>query len=346
MRVFLSASQDATIYQRYPLNNSGLDEILEVGKVIKPLDTTSMYASGSARFLISFDTASFSAYPTSSRYYLNFYIANAENVKRYQQLQVLPISSSWVEGSGFFYQDIKNVQDGVTWDLANANTSWSLAGADYLTSTSSTYVVQQANLQDIKIDVTNILQPFANGTNTFEWNGLLVKFPTVDETSSINTGNIKVFSSNTHTVFAPKLEVVWDSQTFVTGTLKPIPNGNVSIIPKNLGHEYTLGEVDKVYFVVRDPYPDKRFDAVQRYRNVYYLPSQSYYRITDEVSGVKIHDFDQYSAISCDASGSYFILDTNGLDVDRYYKLDIKIKSGSLVYYPEFSYSFKVTVNG
>lgn len=346
MRIYLSASQDSTIYQRYPTNNAGLDEILEIGKVLKPLDTSVMYASASARLLISFDTSSFSQYPTSSRYYLNFYIANAHDIKRYQRLDVYPISRSWVEGSGYFYQDIKNVQDGVAWTLADGNTSWSMAGGDYLSTPSSSYIMQKFGEQDIKIDVTNIMQPIASGTHGYAWNGLLVKFPLVDETSSINTGNVKVFSSNTHTVFSPKLEIVWNSQTFTTGSLKAIPSSNVTINPRNLKHSYTVGESDKVYFVVRDPYPDKRYDAVQRYRNMYYLPSQSYYRITDEVSGVVLHDFDSYSAINCDASGSFITLDTNGLEIDRYYKLDLKVVTGSLVFYPEFEYSFRVDTHG
>ena len=108
---------------------------------------------------------------------------------------------------------------------------------------------------------------------------------------------------------------------------------------------YTAGEVDKVYLVIRDLYPDKRYDATQRYKNVYYLPSQSYFRIVDQVSGVILYDFDEYSEINCDVSGSYFILDTSALEVNRYYDIDIKIKSGSLVFFPEFKYTFKIDTN-
>jgi hypothetical protein len=190
------------------------------------------------------------------------------------------------------------------------------------------------------------MMPFVIGTNTFDWNGLVVKFPSADETSSTNRGNLKFFSSNTHTVFAPKLEVTWNSQTFITGSLKRIPSSNVSILPKNLKEAYTSGEVDKVYLVVRDLYPDKRFDAVQRYKNMYYLPSSSYYRLTDVASGVKIYDFNSYSPVDCDASGSYIILDTTGLNVDRYYSLDLKIVTGSLVFFPEFNHTFKIDADG
>lgn len=342
MKIFLSPTEDATIYQRYPNNNTGLDEILEIGKNIKPLDGDKMYASASVRALLKFDIPSNQQYPVGSKYFLNLKIANATKVNRYQELKVYPISADWLEGSGYFYQDIKNSQDGVTWSSKNALVSWSNLGGDYNQSVSSSYIMSKMPLRDIKIDVTNIIAPVVSGSNATPWYGLLVKYPDTDEQNSFNKGNIKIFSGNTHTIFAPTLEVNYVDQLFITGSLKRIPNSNLSIISRNLKESYTQGEVDKIYFVVRDKYPDKRFDAVQRYRSQYYLPSESYFRIRDDVSDIVLYDFDQYSAISCDQSGSYMILNTSQLEPNRYYTVDLKIKSGSLVFFPEFKYTFRV----
>jgi hypothetical protein len=124
--------------------------------------------------------------------------------------------------------------------------------------------------------------------------------------------------------------------------LKPITNKNVTVLPRNLKESYTQGEIDKIQLVVRDKYPDKRFDAIQRYRTQYYLPSESYFRIRDTVSDVILYDFDQYSALNCDASGSYFLLNTSQLEVNRYYTVDLKVKSGNLVFFPDFQYTFKI----
>ena len=82
MKLFLLPTEDATIYERYPLNNTGLDEILEVGKKIKPLDGTGIYASASARILMNFDIPSNQQYSETAKYYLNLKIANAERVNR------------------------------------------------------------------------------------------------------------------------------------------------------------------------------------------------------------------------------------------------------------------------
>lgn len=342
MKVFLLPTEDATIYQRYPNNNSGLDEILEVGKNIKSLDGSGMYASASSRALITFDIPSNQQYPANSKYILNLKIANATNVTRYQKLEVYLVSSSWVEGSGYFYQDVKNSEDGVTWNVKDMNVSWSNSGGDYDTSISASYIVSRVPIQDVRIDVTNLVEPIVSGTNNVPWNGFIVKFPTEDEANSLNKGNIKFFSGNTHTIFSPTLEVNYVDQQFITGSLKQIKNSNLSIIPRNLKESYTQSEIDKIYLVVRDRFPDKRFDAVQRYRTQYYLPSESFFRIRDVVSDVILYDFDEYSAISCDESGSYVILNTSQLEPNRYYSLDLKIKSGSLVFFPEFTYTFRI----
>jgi hypothetical protein len=255
---------------------------------------------------------------------------------------VYPVSQSWIEGSGYFYQDTQNAEDGVTWENSTSATNWTVSGSDYTTQLSASYILSAVPIEDIKINVTNLIAPVVSGSNTTPWNGLIVKFPSVDELNSTNVGNIKFFSGNTHTIFAPKLEIVSVNQPFTTGSLKPIPNGNVTIVPKNIKESYTRGEIDKVYLVVREPYPDKKFNATQRYKNIYYLPSESYYRVRDQVADIAIYDFDQYSTINCDASGSYIVLDTSGLDVNRYYTLDLKVKSAELVFFPEFNYTFKI----
>ena len=51
MRLFLTASADTTLYQRYPTTNTGLDEVIEVGKVAAPEDLGTAY-TGSVKLII------------------------------------------------------------------------------------------------------------------------------------------------------------------------------------------------------------------------------------------------------------------------------------------------------
>jgi hypothetical protein len=332
MRIILTPSKDTTIYQALPNNNAGLDEILELGKVLNLAEPTSStsYISGSARSLLYFDLpTTASVHPTAS-YYLNLKLANASDIQRNQTILVYPVSRSWDEGSGFFYQNVKNVNDGATWARSTSAVSWSNSGGDFLTnSTSASISLSSYPLQDLKIDVTNILRPLVSQSLQNTFYGLLLKFPDEDEIDSLNQGNLKLFSTQTHTIHQPTLEIVWDTQTFITGGLQSIPSMNVKIATSDLQDSYARGDVARITFVTRDQYPLKSFDSTLRYKNKYYLPTSSYYSITDVQSNTIIIPFDNYSKVNCDSNGSYIVLDTSPLYAGRFYSLKLKLVSGS-----------------
>lgn len=329
MRKYLIPTSDTTIYQAFENNNAGLDEILEIGKVINTRSETSsslMYASSSARALLYFDLPTTASVPTYANYFLNLRLANASNVRRNQQILIYQISRSWDEGSGFFYQDAKNVNDGCTWQRATQFVSWSNSGGDILTNAASQSIsLTTYPLEDFRINVTNIIQPIVNTSIQSTFNGLVLQFPITDEEDYTNEGNIKLFSAQTHTIHQPNLEVAWDTQQMDTGSLVPIPGLNIKVVASNLRQTYAKGDIDKVSFVVRDLYPLKSFDATLRYKNKYYLPSSSYYSIIDVQSNTTVIPFDDYSKVNADASGSYIILDTTPLYAGRFYTIKLKV---------------------
>lgn len=332
MRKFLVPTKDATIYQAFPTNNAGLDEILEIGKVVDATLAEPSYVSASARSLLYFDLPTTESVNSGANYYLNLRLANTQHIFRNQEILVYPLSRSWDEGSGFFYQNVKNVNDGATWNQCAKNVSWSLAGGDFLTGTTSASInLTSYPLQDLRIDVTDIVQPIVSESLHSEFYGLIVTLPPADEIDNDNTGNLKVFSSQTHTVHGPTLEIAWDSQAFNTGTLLPIPSTlDVKISPTNLQDKYVRGDVARVEFTVRDPYPLRSFNSILRYKNKYYLPISSHYSITDVQANTVIVPFDEFSKIDCDANGSYIELDTSPLYRGRFYSIKLKITSGSL----------------
>ncbi len=232
MKKFLTASKDATIYRAYPNSNAGLDEILEIGKLINAnvnVTSSTAYASGSARSLLYFDLPTTASVSPTANYFLNLRIANASNVIRNQEVLVYPVSRSWVEGSGYLYQNARNVEDGVSWVRLNGFTSWSNAGGDLITSSvSGSISLSTYPLPDLRIDVTNIVRPYVSQSIQNTFYGLAVQFPRADETSSINQGNIKVFSTQTHTIYQPTLEISWDNQTFNTGSLSGLSSFLIS----------------------------------------------------------------------------------------------------------------------
>jgi hypothetical protein len=330
MRLFLTASADTTIYKRYPTNNAGLDEIIEVGKVAKPEDLDVAYSSSAARALVNFTLPSSGSIPETASFYLNLKIANAEKLPYSQQLEIYEISGSWVEGSGYFVQQSVNPKDGATWSGSNAATgvSWSILGGDYYASPSTSILLSEYPLQDLRVDVSAIMQDVLVNDRSFK--GFIVKFSSASEADYVNEGNIKFFSKQTHTIHAPVLEAVWDDSTFTTGSLKVIPNTyDIQVVPKNVKETYIRGSKEKVRFVVRDKYPQKNFDATLRYKNVYYLPTSSYFSIVDRQAGTTVSPGDQFAKLSCDATGSFFVLDTSNLYKNRYYSVNLEVNNGS-----------------
>lgn len=345
MRTILTASKDATIYQAYPNNNAGIDEIIEVGKVISLTEPTSStaYATGSARTLLYFELPTTASVPATASYFLNLKLANANDIKRNQEIVIYQVSRSWDEGGGYLNQITENPEDGASWVRCTSAVSWSSAGGNFLTgSTSQSIILSSYPLQDIRVDVTNILQPFVSQSIQNTFYGLALQFPTADEQDTLNKGNIKFFSTQTHTIHKPTLEVVWDTQAFITGSLRAIPNLNVKIVATNLRETYSKGDVDKVNFVVRDQFPTRSFDATLRYRNRYYLPTSSYFSIVDVQSNTTVIPFDTYSKVNTDASGSYVVLDTAPLYSGRFYTLKLKVVTGDYTRIIDTDTLFKV----
>lgn len=333
MRIILTASKDTTIYQAFKNNNAGLDEIIEIGKVVNDITTdatsSTAYQSGSARTLLYFNLPTTASVPATASYFLNLKLASASRIKRNQNILIYRVSRSWDEGSDSFIETELNSGDGATWAKCTSTVSWSNAGGDFLTqSISQSTSLTSYPLQDIRVNVTDILQPIVSQSLQNTFYGLGLQFPITDELDNDNRGNIKIFSTQTHTIHQPTLEIAWDTQTFLTGSLVAIPDLNVKVVASNLRKEYTKGDVDKLTFVVRDKYPLRSFNSTLRYKNKYYLPSSSFYSIVDAQSNTTIIPFDEYSKIDTDQNGSYVVLDTSPLYKGRFYKLKLKVVTG------------------
>ncbi|HAI16818.1 MAG TPA: hypothetical protein DCM10_01590, partial [Xanthomarina gelatinilytica] len=142
------ANKDNTITNAFQQNlitrgtgaNMGLSDILE---------TFSIYGQASSgsteleRILIEFPVTDIIAdraagtIPDSGKvnFVLNMYNApNNQTTPRELKLSILPISSSWQEGTGLDmeeYKDVTNNGDGSNWINASSGTAWSNVGGDY-----------------------------------------------------------------------------------------------------------------------------------------------------------------------------------------------------------------------
>ena len=342
---FIFSDKDTTLIRGNDIEgtgsakNLGKDEILEVGKNFQENSTA---FNSIARSLVYFDVSELSSsisdgsIGADAKFYLNLYDAGATEIEDDTVMYAYAVSQSWTEGGGKF-TDFPQSTNGASWKYKNASTAsvWATAnsslGGTYFEASSSSYTFDKNASIDPRWDVTGIVNSWISGSTPNE--GFLVKRTDGEETSTSGSGMFRFFSSDTHTVFPPKLEVVWDDATWVTGSLSALGTAqldSLKITVKNLKHEYKRGSLEKVRIVGRELYPAKTFSTTSSYLNVATLPSaSSYFSIVDDKTADVIIPFGTGSKLSCDNEGNFFKLRTAGLQPERFYKIQFMVESGS-----------------
>ena len=159
------------------------------------------------------------------------------------------------------------------------------------------------------------------------------------EKDGIDRGHLKFFSTETNTIFPPRLEVEYDDSSFSTGSLLPLTGSGLEdavIYTKNLRETYMEKSTPKIRIGARERFAERAVSTQSPYSTVKYLPSGSrdlkdgaYYSIKDADSDFTLVPFSTGSIISCDSDGNYFKVDMNSFQVDRVYKFVFKVISGS-----------------
>jgi len=370
MHYFEYAEKDAVLYSRSGSQNTGIDEILEVVKDV----SSAGVVQGVSRTLIKFDTTYISSsissglIPSSSytKFYLNLYDANSRGLNVNQNLYAYPVSQSWDMGFG---KEDNNpiITNGASWnykDNGTDKTMWS----SLMTGSGGTWYNQYEASQsfnnepsDVRMDVTSIVWNWVHGDVPNE--GFMVKRSgsigntdaTLDEGSSISMGTFSFFSRETHTIYQPKLEAVWDDSVWTTGSLEALTNielEDARLYPRSQRDSYKEGSKVKFRIVGRPLYPEKTFSATAGYSTGYntakYLPSGStYYQVVDAYTDDIVIPYGSGSVVSCDSTGNFFNLDMKPLLADRFYRVEYKVVSGSgttdeTIQYFTYLPSFKV----
>lgn len=223
MHYFIFPLADSTIYEDSIHQNTGLDQILELEKKIVHAKGDTPYNS---RILIKFDLDDFSASMASGdlsgsdmKYYLNLYTDEAIEIPLSYTIDVYPLSSSWEMGIGKRGNN-PITKTGVSWTLRDGVTisgvtgsAWETTGSDYISGsgfeTSQSFEFQTT---DLHVDVTDIVNNWLSGS--ISNHGFLIKRSDTDEDSILNQGTIQFFSKDTHTIYRPRLEVVWKDHVF------------------------------------------------------------------------------------------------------------------------------------
>lgn len=198
---------------------------------------------------------------------------------------------------------------------------------------------------DIYMDVSTIVKKWVTGSTNFINDGMLLKFSNDVESSTDTINSLKFFGTDSNTIYVPRLHVVWDDSSFVTGSLTQVDDDNLSINVK-LKKYYSETEKAKIRIYANAKYPQKTYTTQSYYTKSYYLPSSSYYEVRDAHTDEIVLPFNTTgSKISCDADGNYFNLWMDSFQPERFYRIVIKTETdgGDTVQIFDNNYYFKVT---
>lgn len=323
MRKTIFPLKDTALFEEFPTRNTGLDEILEIGKTDG--------GRSSARSLIQFDLTNLNV-PASASFDLILRVADAQKLKANQGVEVWQLNQTWTEGTGYLYQSLVETDDGATWTLNTSGSSWASGSVGGLTASlyaSNTF----SPTTDFTINISTLVRSWLSGSaNSGSANyGLVVKFPDADEQNTLYEGNIKFFSAQTHTIYKPTLIAKWDDQTYTPGT-SPWPSSSLSVIPATLAPVYRVNDVVRVDLAVRETYPLKTFNTASvTFSGDHYLPSSSYFSIVDDASGTVIIPFDDNSKVHSVGNKSYISFRVQDMYPNRSYRLLFKVEHNGLV---------------
>jgi hypothetical protein len=324
MHYFIYAQKDSYITEDSP------------GHIISYKNSTASY--NVSRMLTQFDYSDISASIvdgtiTSPKFYLRYYeVEGQSELDKTYSLSSNPISQSWEEGVGKHFDNPKTKND-VTWEsgslvwtktASGTSGSRTTGGGTWTTgSNSSQSFANQSG--DVEMDVTDIVNNHLGSLPNY---GFITKFSGSYEDDGTPL-NLKFFSRNTHTIYAPKLEVRWNDISFSTGSLTSLTmSGEVNNHIFIKGLQPTYRESEKVRFRMgcRKKYVQKTFtDSV--HSSSFYIPSGSgLYSIIDAATDTLKVPFSAYTSMSCDSNSMYFDQWLNTFEPGRYYKVLFKLK--------------------
>ena len=325
-RIFY-AERDTTLYEKYPKQNTGIDQILEITKIVSGsrLNGAIQANTYNTRVLIDFGAeitklataqsngeipAWNNSNSTSASAYLRLHAAEATDLLHTYSIKAFPVSESWQNGNGSFGDEPINKvgaswyyrsgdgggSDYIAWLTGSAHSNGQMGttekdngGGTWITG--SQFEASQSfqnESPDLRINVTDIVKLWTDGGITN--NGFIIKRPYTDEISGENLGSLKFFGRETHTIYVPKLEVCWDDKTS-TGTKSEISSDTYIPYIKNIKSEYRTTEIAKFRIGVRPEFPTRSYSTASFYLTGERLPVSSSYSILDSVTNETVIPF-------------------------------------------------------
>lgn len=352
----LKPIQDTFIVENDSNASFGSDEILELGHCQR------FDATGCSRILIEFmvnEVETLLGHHDLIRATLNLKYAYAENLQPVWGIDVTEIESEWAEGHGHVY-DLPGSTDGASWFRPkgmDVEEYWN--GGLLLDDTSGLneeeayepvwkheyFTGYQAN-KDVCLDVTEWVYSWLY-TPDRKGLGFLLKLSN-EELADKEKTRVCFYGSETHTIYSPFLELVFDDSSIdVDDDTVEADTDKLFLGVSNLKESYYIGEKVKLNVTARPEYPVRKFSTKSLYADQKLYVPKALWGIRDEYTGQMWIPFNpDGTKLSYDKDGNYFILDTDLLEPERYYRLLFEVeREGRRRVYDSKSI-FRVTKHG
>jgi hypothetical protein len=347
--------KDATLYSDNPLQNTGLDEIIEF---TKPNN------ENAARILIQFDQAEINNVVTNNilptitgsgvwKSYLRVYASQVESLPTQVTILCEPVSEEWDQGTGKSYI-LPTTTDGASWTGPKTGSLWvtssnstssflsgSTGGGSWYTGSTVTQTINQYTNQDLYLDVTSIVDKWTSAS--LDNNGFILRVTESVENNPNYVYHLSYFSRDTNTIYPPSLMFYWDSQDYNPNTSSLIATEVFDISLENNSGIFQAGEDVLFRVYARETYPARTFVTQSLYTYNKTLPSSSWYQIVDVDTNEIIVPFNDFTLpgfhIFRGPRKSAFSENTFHIDgsIYRFYPKDIN--------YKETTYSFSSLIH-
>ena len=337
-------SKDATLYELTSSLNTGIDEILEITKIVSS-STGPLHRS---RALIQFDTSTVSAslstrgITTQSsagnlKYYLKLFVAEEVDVPLDYDISIHAVSQSWDMGIGRKYHKPQTL-DGVSWkfrDGETVGTHWTgsgttASGSSYFSGSHPQHLTTDIASQsfsntsgDIEVDVTSIVEKWHD--SKIPNNGFLIRRSGSQETSVTEYGSVNYFSRETNTIFPPRLEARFDTPARTVGNMIAVTASSDITVQAFVQPEYRRDSEARIEIFVESRYPARSDANTTAKPYPYYLPVGATYSVIDHATDEVIIPHDKSGSSIEVAHKNYIDIDMNSLFPERYYFIQVKV---------------------
>lgn len=221
------------------------------------------------------------------------------------------------------------------------NESFLLGSSVYITLPSSIYPYAYAHVNGVYITGTALGTYIIYNTTSASFSGQFIDNNLYGASVNFQLSGSVYTSSYSYT----------SSIELTSSVLSPLDvSYPFTINLQNVQPQYRSGDIVRMNVFGRKKFPLKTFGKStqqEQYLIPEYLPSSSFYALKDDQTGEIVLNFDSYTRISCDyPSGNYFIVDTTGLQQERYYRVLIQVQDNNEVYTMDTGKTFKIVRGG